>query len=583
VTAITNNAFARGSLPDQFRIGKVVPVLKKNKPATDPNGHRRITINSIIGKITEKEIVARSKRTMAASQHKLQFGFTEQCSPSHCAFIITEAISEAKDTGQQLFITFMDARKAFDVVWQESALVSIYEQGTIGMQWNMYVDLYKSVSSRILVNGEISREIHEKIGIKQGAESSTGVFIAKSNPTLTQIAKQPDSFHIGSIHVGVPTVADDMCLLTTSRMGAQTLLYVAQNDANRERFDFNVTKTKTILCNSNLTPEEAQTAMPLQLNNKTLNYVKSETHLGLERSATGNASETVTSRIQTGRRVAYALMGAGLHGLNGVSPEVSMTLIKMYVLPAVMYGLDAMELGTGAYRELHAFQKNLLRQVQHLPHATAVPAIYLLSGCLPLEAVHHSSVLSLYVRMISRHGSLEREIILRQLAMKDIQSSSWTSLVRRLLIKYDLPSALDLAMDPPKKDKWKASVKGAIYHHWEEQLKKEASNMTTLAFLNLNACKIGTIHPIWDCGSDPMQVHMAVTKVRLLVQRYALGSSHCAGKHKTLSCPLCHGPPENMQHFILSCPVTNHIRIPYLKKFRRSYISTGLSTNQSYR
>jgi hypothetical protein len=438
ITAITNKVLEKQTLPSQFRVGKVVPVLKKNKPATDPNGHRRITINSIISKVAEKEIVARSKHTMTASQHKLQFGFTENCSPSHCAFIISEAIAEAKDVGKPLYITMMDARKAFDVVWQQSALVSLHEQGVTGAQWNSYVDLYESVSSRILVNGQLSREIQERIGIKQGAESSSGVFNSKSNPTLSQIANQPDCFHIGSIAVGVPTVADDMCLLSTSRIGAQTLLYTAQNDANRERYDFNTTKTKTILCNTNLTPEEAMMSMSLNINDTTLDYVERETHLGIERSTTCNASATIAVRIQKGRRVAYALMGAGLHGLNGVSPEVSISMINTYVLPVVMYGLDAIVLNAKNYHELHMFHRKLLRQVQHFPKATAIPALHLLTGSLPLEALHHKSVLSLFGRILNREESIEREVVLRQLGMKDLTSASWTSLVRRLLLMYEL-------------------------------------------------------------------------------------------------------------------------------------------------
>ena len=136
LTAITNKVLDQQKLPDQFRIGKVVPALKKKKTADDPNSHRRITINSIIGKVTEKEIVSRTKAIMQEKQHKLQFGFTENCSPSNCALIITEAMAEAKDTGKQLFVTLMDARKAFDVVWQESALTSMHEQDITGPIWN---------------------------------------------------------------------------------------------------------------------------------------------------------------------------------------------------------------------------------------------------------------------------------------------------------------------------------------------------------------------------------------------------------------------------------------------------------------
>ena len=153
LTEITNKVLETQKIPNQFRIGKVVPALKKKKPADDPNSHRRITINSIIGKVTEKEIVSRSKEIMKTQQHYLQFGFTENCSPSHCALIISEAVAEAQDTGKQLFMTLMDARKAFDVVWRQSALASMHEQGITGPIWKLYTNMYESVSSRINVNG----------------------------------------------------------------------------------------------------------------------------------------------------------------------------------------------------------------------------------------------------------------------------------------------------------------------------------------------------------------------------------------------------------------------------------------------
>lgn len=138
IAALTNQVLHRNKLPSQCRIGKVVPVLKKGKPAHDPNSHRRITINSMIGKIIEKEVVSRAKPILKEQQHKLQFGFTEKCSPSNCALIISEAIAEAKDLNRPLYITMMDAKKAFDVVWHESVLTSLHEQGIQGPLWKIY-------------------------------------------------------------------------------------------------------------------------------------------------------------------------------------------------------------------------------------------------------------------------------------------------------------------------------------------------------------------------------------------------------------------------------------------------------------
>ena len=75
----------------------------------------------------------------------------------------------------------MDAKKAFDVVWHESVLTSLHEQGIQGPLWKIYEDMYQDVTSQLCVNGELSRTIVERVGIKQGAEASTGIFITRTN------------------------------------------------------------------------------------------------------------------------------------------------------------------------------------------------------------------------------------------------------------------------------------------------------------------------------------------------------------------------------------------------------------------
>jgi hypothetical protein len=51
----------------------------------------------------------------------------------------------------------------------------------------------------------------------------------------------------------------------------------------------------------------------------------------IERISTGNnRKELVQTRITTARRTVFALMGAGLQGLNGVNPKVVIHLIQIY-------------------------------------------------------------------------------------------------------------------------------------------------------------------------------------------------------------------------------------------------------------
>ena len=75
--------------------------------------------------------------------------------------MIKEAVAEPKDAGKPIFMTFMDAKNTFDVVWHSSALVALNQQGVKGPLWNSYVDMYGSVSAVVDVDGNLSREIRE--------------------------------------------------------------------------------------------------------------------------------------------------------------------------------------------------------------------------------------------------------------------------------------------------------------------------------------------------------------------------------------------------------------------------------------
>ena len=74
---IINRTLADQKIPTQYKTGVTAPMLKPSKPPKDPNGYRRITVNSMLGKLTEKEILLQTKEAQKGRHGKLQFGFQE--------------------------------------------------------------------------------------------------------------------------------------------------------------------------------------------------------------------------------------------------------------------------------------------------------------------------------------------------------------------------------------------------------------------------------------------------------------------------------------------------------------------------
>ena len=85
-------------------------------------------------------------------------------------------------------------------------------------------------------------------------------------------------------------------------------------------------------------------------------------------------------------------------------------------------------------------------------------------------------------------------------------------------------------------------------------LQLKAKSMNTLNFVNLDNIQYGKVANVWRHNADPNDAHMATVKTRLLVQRYPLGYSYCAGAKRSSVCALCGGEEETLEHFLLTCP-----------------------------
>ena len=556
-----NSIMFASRLPDQLRPGLITPILKKGKDGRNPDSYRRITVSPILGKFLEKEMLRRTRQSI--KHEPLQFGFTEGCSSTTCAFIITEAVAEAMDLGHPLYISFLDAKKAFDLVSHTNMLGSLFNEGLEAPLWRMYADIYSHITSKVKLQGNLSREIKEGQGIRQGADTSPEIFNGRGNSLIRKLKTLTDSARIGSIPVGAPTTADDIAMLSKTRLGAQTQLLIAEDDANKKRYLFSTTKSRIMAVNSTASDKES---LHLTLNGEEIKMSEKEKHVGLQRTERWGNKETVEERIKSGRRTAYALFGSGYHGLNGLPPIISTRMVSLFVTPVMLHSLEALILKNGELELLEIQFRKMLRCLQHLPESTALPAVYLLLGCLPIQAQYEQRKLGFFNRCLLRENSVEQEVMKRQLSMKDLDSHSWTVDLRLLLHKYELPGAFSLTMATPGKELWKRMVKDKVTEHWESKLREQMRNRKTLEYMNPEVCAVGVVHPVWRFCRTSADIYMASVKVRLMVKRYPLSGETYSGARRRERCTLCGEAPETTEHFLLECPFLTHSRRAYMAR-----------------
>ena len=249
LSATSNAIIAKGEIPESLKYGRVCPVPKKAKCARNPNNYRRITITSIIGKIVEKHVLKYTKSIMDPKQSRLQFGFTPHCSPVFAALALTEVLAEAEDNHSTIHIAFMDTSKAFDVVDHHSLLNALHEQGINGNLWNFYDSLYEGIKSVVHWKGNVSESFNEQQGIRQGGVTSADLYKSGKNNLLSILDSNPSN-KIGHINTGALMVADDLAITADNNLDLQYGIAIAEHDSSRQRYSFNVDKTKSVTHNA---------------------------------------------------------------------------------------------------------------------------------------------------------------------------------------------------------------------------------------------------------------------------------------------------------------------------------------------
>jgi hypothetical protein len=309
-------------VPSAMKRGILTPIYKQGgKPLDDPGSYRGITVCSVLSKVLEQFIAVHSEHILLPNQSRLQCGFTSGLSPAYAALMLTEAIAEQKYLRKPLYVATLDAQKAFDVVDHASLLWKWHERGLNGIIWQLKDETYQNMTTKVKWGGLLSNEFTIHQGVRQGGIPSTVDYKLYINALLHQLEESGVGLHIGSTYTGAPTCADDILLMCESINSMQYLLTCCEQYACNERYTIHPTKSVISAYNTQIPNSSWAEIGPWMLYGNTVPVTAETTHLGILREAekTTTISKFISEKLKLGRRTLYSLVGAGLHGLNGLS------------------------------------------------------------------------------------------------------------------------------------------------------------------------------------------------------------------------------------------------------------------------
>ena len=418
--------------------------------------YRGITVSGSFSKLFEYTVLNK----LDLDQSSQQFGFTEGLSPIMAGLLVSEAKAEAQHIGTEgLYLATLDSQKAFDVVHHSILFDKLAAKGVTKDIWQIVKNLYQGLSSKVKWISGCSESFPIHQGVKQGGVLSTTLYKTYIDEFLDILECKRLGFRIGTVFVGSPACCDDIAFLTKSKDELQIMFNEGKQYSEKHRYEIHPTKTNIVdLVNGSKVNDD----MTWNLGDNILSFSDTAIHLGVTRAGKKESDINIDERISLARRTSYSLMNTGLHGANGLSPEVSYQIYKIYVIPRLLYGLEIIPLNNTQLEKINRYHVKTLRNLQSLPQRTATSAVYLLLGALPIEGELHKRLLSLLYSVIKSENKCLQDLVERQLACSFNNLHSFFNVAGQILLKYELPSLNELVILDISKFQWKRTCIKAI-------------------------------------------------------------------------------------------------------------------------
>ena len=177
-----NILMSAGKFPDILKVGKVLPIYKKNNEENLEN-YRPVSTLPLFGKIFEKVIYSRLYSFLIAKQilNPNQFGFRKSHSTSHTLNFSVAEIRKSLNKGDHVIGIFIDLSKAFDTIHHKKLLSKLSRYGIRGNAHALLTSYLTNRKQYTEVLGECSDELLIKFGVPQGSVLGPLLFLLYIN------------------------------------------------------------------------------------------------------------------------------------------------------------------------------------------------------------------------------------------------------------------------------------------------------------------------------------------------------------------------------------------------------------------
>ena len=231
----------------------------------------------------------------------------------------------------------MDFKKAYDTVWRNGLFFKMLKANISPGFVQLLRDMYSKLRSCVQIQGGISPYFDSLIGLKQGCNLSPILFNLFINSLIHHInSANPDSPMLDNIQVSCLFYADDLVILSETKVGLQKSLDALNHYIQKWFLEVNPKKTKCLTFSRG---RAAKTADTFKLGSTILDNCDSYCYLGVIfcKSVSINAASKALHDKALGAM--FSLL-RNINRHNACKFEILVDLFEKMVLPIALYNSE---------------------------------------------------------------------------------------------------------------------------------------------------------------------------------------------------------------------------------------------------
>ena len=329
-----NKILSTESFPTLWREGYITPIFKGGNP-NDLGNYRAISITSCLSKLFTRILNSRLNGFLTDNDLlcREQIGFSEGHRCSDHIFVLKSIIDVCKKSRKPLYTCFVDFSKAFDKVWRTGLFYKMHKIGLSSKFVRLTESMYTEVKSRVKINSVLSQNFDVRNGTRQGCNLSPNFFKIFINdlPKLFKL-DMCDPFLLKDTFINVLMYADDIVLLSKSKIGLQNCLNILNSYCSRWKLTVNMSKSLSLVFNQ----RKVET---FHLGNKIIKSTDCYRYLGIEIDKYGNFKNGIKSLYNKASGALYSW--SGHFNFNNNTPvNILIKLFNSTISPVALYGSE---------------------------------------------------------------------------------------------------------------------------------------------------------------------------------------------------------------------------------------------------